>query len=162
MLQTIFIIDNSSDDASHMRIFNRTQTLSTSQKWFKLTDEILLLQDLTPKLSVPWCITLQNSHTQQSYFWHNIFLHCYTFNQPKTHGGIIRIRHWSALWLLRPLVSTLWTQNMLFQTCFHDDVIKWKHFPLYWPFVWGIIPHTKASEAELWCFLWSASEQTVE
>ena len=20
----------------------------------------------------------------------------------------------------------------------HDDVIKWKHFPLYWPFVWGI------------------------
>ena len=21
---------------------------------------------------------------------------------------------------------------------FHDDVIKWKHFPHYWPFVWGI------------------------
>ena len=20
----------------------------------------------------------------------------------------------------------------------HDDVIKWKYFPLYWPFVWGI------------------------
>ena len=20
----------------------------------------------------------------------------------------------------------------------HDDVIKWKHFPYYWPFVWGI------------------------
>ena len=20
----------------------------------------------------------------------------------------------------------------------HDDVIKWKHIPLYWPFVWGI------------------------
>ena len=20
----------------------------------------------------------------------------------------------------------------------HDDVIKWKHFPLYWPFVRGI------------------------
>ena len=20
----------------------------------------------------------------------------------------------------------------------HDDVIEWKHFPLYWPFVWGI------------------------
>ena len=45
----------------------------------------------------------------------------------------------------------------------HDDVIKWKHFPRYWPFVRGIhrsrwIPHTKASDAELWCFLWSASE----
>ena len=39
----------------------------------------------------------------------------------------------------------------------HDDVIKWKHFPHYWPFVrW--IPLTKASDAELWCFLWSAPE----
>ena len=39
----------------------------------------------------------------------------------------------------------------------HDDVIKWKHFPRNWPFVRGIhrsrwIPHTKASDAELWCF----------
>ena len=45
----------------------------------------------------------------------------------------------------------------------HDDVIKWKHFPRNWPFVRGIhrsqwVPHTKASDAELWCFLWSASE----
>ena len=45
----------------------------------------------------------------------------------------------------------------------HDDVIKWKHFPRYWSFVRGIhrsrwIPRTKASDAELWCFLWSASE----
>ena len=44
----------------------------------------------------------------------------------------------------------------------HDDIIKWKHFPRNWPFVRGIhrsrwIPHTKASDAELWCFLWSAS-----
>ena len=45
----------------------------------------------------------------------------------------------------------------------HDDVIKWKHFPRYWSFVrefsvsrW--IPRTKASDAELWCFLWSAPE----
>ena len=41
----------------------------------------------------------------------------------------------------------------------HDDVIKWKHFPRYWPFVRGIhrwIPLTKASDAHLWCFLWSA------
>ena len=46
---------------------------------------------------------------------------------------------------------------------FHDDVIKWKHFPRNWPFVRGIhrsrwIPRTKASDAELWCFLWSAPE----
>ena len=24
------------------------------------------------------------------------------------------------------------------QIQYHDDVIKWKHFPRYWPFVWGI------------------------
>ena len=40
----------------------------------------------------------------------------------------------------------------------HDDVIKWKIFPRNWSFVRGIhrsrwIPHTKASDAELWCFL---------
>ena len=39
----------------------------------------------------------------------------------------------------------------------HDGVIKWKHFLRYWPFVRGIhrsrwIPHTKASDAELWFF----------
>ena len=49
----------------------------------------------------------------------------------------------------------------------HDDVIKWRHFPRYWPFVRGIhrsrwIPHTKASDAELCCFLWSVLEQKVE
>ena len=38
---------------------------------------------------------------------------------------------------------------------------EWKHFPRYWPFVRVIhrspvnSPH-KASDAELWCFLWSA------
>ena len=49
----------------------------------------------------------------------------------------------------------------LFTLTTHDDVIKWKHFPRYCPFVRGIhrsrrIPRTKASDAELWCFLWSA------
>ena len=48
----------------------------------------------------------------------------------------------------------------------HDDVIKWKHFPRHWPFARGIhrsswIPRTKASDAELWCFLWSAPEYLV-
>ena len=45
----------------------------------------------------------------------------------------------------------------------------WRHkmgtFPRYWPFVRGShrwIPLTKASDAELWCFLWSSPEQTVE
>ena len=49
----------------------------------------------------------------------------------------------------------------------HDDVIKWKHFPRYWPFVRGIHRSpvnllTKASDAELSCFLCSAPEHTVQ
>ena len=45
----------------------------------------------------------------------------------------------------------------------HDDVIKWKHFPHYWPFVRGIHRSpvnslTKASDAGLLCILWFAPE----
>ena len=50
---------------------------------------------------------------------------------------------------------------LLIEIMIHDDVIKWKHFPRYWPFVWGIhrspvSPRAKANDAELWCFLWAA------
>ena len=44
----------------------------------------------------------------------------------------------------------------------HDDVIKWKQFPALLVFCAGWIPLTKASDAELRCFLWSAPEPTVE
>ena len=60
--------------------------------------------------------------------------------------------------------SCCWSRN---KYSAHDDVINWKRFSRYWPSVrettghrW--IPLTKASEAELWCFLWSASEQMVD
>ena len=46
----------------------------------------------------------------------------------------------------------------------HDDVIKWKHFPRYWPFLKGIHQSTVDSltmpnYAELSSFLWSAPEK---
>ena len=50
---------------------------------------------------------------------------------------------------------------------YHDDVIKWKHFPRYWPFVWGIhrssgnSPHKSKCRGAL-IFSWSAHELTVE
>ena len=51
--------------------------------------------------------------------------------------------------------------------CDHDDVLKWEHFPRYWPFVRGIcrssvVPRTKASNTELWLFLRCTPEQTAE
>ena len=62
-----------------------------------------------------------------------------------------------------PVEVIMWVYRRPQTQVFHDDVIKWKHFPRYWPFVreftgrrW--IPRTKASDAELWCFFLSASE----
>ena len=58
-------------------------------------------------------------------------------------------------WYLSNGLSQWWLQ---IRVGVHDDVIKWKHTPRYWPFVRGIhrwIPYTKASDAELWYFLWS-------
>ena len=62
------------------------------------------------------------------------------------------------------MISSLPSRVARQHTLRHDDVIKWRHFPRYWPFVRGIhrwIPLTKASDAELWCFLWSALQYTV-
>ena len=47
------------------------------------------------------------------------------------------------------------------EVCQHDDVIKWKHFLRYWPYVQGIhrwIPRIKASDAEIWHVLLSLPE----
>ena len=35
-------------------------------------------------------------------------------------------------------VAVIYRTSMLVSYHQHDDVIKWKHFPCYWPFVWGI------------------------
>ena len=49
----------------------------------------------------------------------------------------------------------------------HDDVIKWKDFPRYWPFVRGNYrsrvnsPYKNACDTELWCFLRTAPEQML-
>ena len=45
----------------------------------------------------------------------------------------------------------------------HDDVIKWKNFPRYWPFVRGIHrspvnSQNKGQWRGSWCLLWSAPE----
>ena len=60
-------------------------------------------------------------------------------------------------------LPVIWEDGDMNHAKVHDDVIKWKHFPRYWPFVQEIhrsrwIPRTKASDAELWCFLLSAPE----
>ena len=36
------------------------------------------------------------------------------------------------------LYCIVWAWENTMDIVLHDDVIKWKHFPHYWPFVWGI------------------------
>ena len=36
------------------------------------------------------------------------------------------------------------------QVALHDNIIKWKHFPRYWPFVWGI--HRSPVNSPMWIF----------
>ena len=62
--------------------------------------------------------------------------------------------------LVGHLQSGFWYKNTHWRSLKvseHGDVIKWKHFPRYWPFVrgihrWPVNSLTKASETELWCF----------
>ena len=66
---------------------------------------------------------------------------------------------WRPFWPGGDELSSLQWLHYLFFV--HDDIIKWKHFLRYWPFVWEFtglrrISRTKASDVELWCFLWSA------
>ena len=99
--------------------------------WFKFCWNLLLMiQSIT------------NQHWRQAIIWANDNLDymkpiCFTGSQWVKQTGVKATKHGMKK--------------------VHDDVIKWKHFPRYWPFVRGI-PHTKASDAELWCFLWSTPE----
>ena len=67
-----------------------------------------------------------------------------------------------SIWFRKHETSLRWCGDtvMLATWSKHDDVIKWKHFPRNWSFVREIrwISRTKASDAELWCFLWFAPE----
>ena len=65
------------------------------------------------------------------------------------------------------LSMTIGACSTYIYTSHHDDVIKWRHFPRYWPFVRGIHRSPLNSQHKgqwrgVWCFLRSASEYTVE
>ena len=37
-----------------------------------------------------------------------------------------------------PYINSFVSSSHFLNSEIHDDVIKWKHFPCYWPFMWGI------------------------
>ena len=63
---------------------------------------------------------------------------------------------------VKQILRILWNASLK-STTVHNDVIKWKLFRVTSPFTGRRrIPLTKASDAKLWRFLWSAPEQMFE
>ena len=127
---------------------------------------LLLVISLTAywTLGVQWshklnCVLFSRTHTSRSYNLAMFLEYCHMSN--KRWCNIYRCK-WKVVenfsFVRPPCVLHGFSQMyLIFTVSFtHDDVIKWKHFPCYWPFVRGIHRGHKASDAELWCFLWSA------
>ena len=118
-------------------------------------------------------------------FWHHLgiayFVICSTYNAALSMGAATTVWYWE-LWGERKdnwIHSIhLWSWELPWLCCTGisrkgwktteviHDVIKWKHFRVtgllcrkftgpWW------VPHTKASDAELWCFLWSAEHENI-
>ena len=51
---------------------------------------------------------------------------------------VIFLKFDSRLYISNSVFSSFVCRNMLICKQFHNNVIKWKHFPRYWPFVQGI------------------------
>ena len=69
--------------------------------------------------------------------------------------SVIWITHYSDV-IIGMMASEITSLTIVYR----DDIIKWKHFLGYWPFVQGI-HRSLASDAELWCFLWSAPNKLL-
>ena len=72
----------------------------------------------------------------------------------------MRFVKWCSLCLVFETLIAI-NQTVLCILFFHDDVIKWKIFRVTGPLCGEFtgdrwIPLTKASDADLWCFLWSS------
>ena len=75
-----------------------------------------------------------DSHPYSSKIMQSIYRDLWSIKMIFLQNGI-----WDIHWMTqtRNLKSTL-CLRLLIPKLLHDDVIKWKHFPRYWPFVRGI------------------------
>ena len=97
---------------------------------------------------MPYCIQSKTYCVRQGYNY------LFVINLSKTCQGIQPLENWGPTDKtdkMRPNRHLIGGPSL---DPLHDDVIIWKHFPRYWPFVWGIhrswwIPRTKASDGAL-------------
>ena len=68
-----------------------------------------------------------------TYCYFQALTECLSFEDEKT---FVVYDDMNVLNVLLPMSVTMSIE--ICEATLHDDVIKWKHFPRYWPFVWGI------------------------
>ena len=91
-------------------------------------------------------------------------LWCFLWSSPEqtVEQTILRLVIWDAI---APIMTSLWwhwtkimedvckevnTSMKIIIYMYHDDVIKWKHFPYYWPFVRRIPGHRWIPLTNVW------------
>ena len=71
-----------------------------------------------------------------SWFQYKALVHVFMSYTSGTNISIFISLHWIIFHYDRPICMELCGSHTLI--LYHDDVISWKHFPCYWPFVRGI------------------------
>ena len=105
-------------------------------KFFQLISEFLCKAKIMPWKWNGWTWLLINL---ESYEYDSYPAVPYIMRKKYLHASQIRQ---STLFQLGPSATSThhvhWNSGCPFERHLHDDVIKWKHFPRYWPFVRGI------------------------
>ena len=87
-----------------------------------------------------WCVRLQHhlhpTAGEQLRITYTVPTHIHQTNGALSPSGLCKCSP-SALRFTHVYHGDLLLKWINFNPC-HDDVIKWKHFPRYWPFVRGI------------------------
>ena len=96
---------------------------------FRCYSEIWKKVDLLVIWDTLWCYSNENCILLS--LWATYL----TFEQQLRYCSLMYTQSCCSLQLC--ITNTGWSVN-IFPWIYHDDVIKWKHFPRYWPFVRGI------------------------
>ena len=89
----------------------------------------------------PWCLKIMCCSIYLVIKWKH-FPRYWPFLQGIHRSPVANIKNYMAevgRWKHMFLLCNPWTYVGITWNLFgDDDVIKWKHFPRYWPFLWGI------------------------
>ena len=117
------------------------------QRFFSFTEMHLKVSSAKWR---PFCpgdeLRVSRNHTCWYYSWWTRVIVLYDFTYHQNTLSILRLHmvttpyhtHISYIYILHDAKIVCHVSQCFRQEIFHDDVIKWKHFPRNWPFVRGI------------------------